>query len=803
MKIIFLTIVIHVLAGVCYGQSLKVIDKETSMPVEHAGVYGLRSNTMLFTEANGKISLSAFSGDSLIEITHIGYTSVTVSVAGLEAIGFTVRLVPDGFQIDGLVIAATRWSQNSSKVPAKIASVGTREIALQNPQTAADLLGLSGKVFIQKSQQGGGSPMIRGFATNRLIYTVDGVRMNTAIFRSGNIQNVINLDPFTTEKTDVVFGPGSVMFGSDAIGGTMGFFTIQPVLSSEEKPRISGIATARYSSANNEKTGHFHMMAGWKKWAFLTSISTWDFDHLRQGSQGPLDYIKAVRVIRAYGTDIVVRQDDSLLQIPTAYRQLNVLHKIRFKPTKKLDFTYAFHGSGTSSFGRYDRHNRFRDGLPRYAEWNYGPQTWNMHLLTVSHEGNKLLYDRFSTRIARQAFGESRIDRNLYSDIRNTQAERVIAWSANADFQKQIGKKNSLFHGLEFVQNDVTSEGTLFALSTGQSESGPSRYPDARWSSLGFYVQDVFQVSEKLTLQAGARYNMIRIEANFSNNLAFFPLPFSKISLTNDAFTGAAGAVYRYSESFFIRANLGTAFRAPNVDDLGKFFDSEPGTVTVPNPDLKPEYARNADAGFTKIFADVVKVDFSVFYTVLQNALVRRNFTFNGADSLLYNGEMSRVQAIQNAARGTVYGVEGGIEIKLPAGFRWSADLNYQVGEEELDDGSVSPSRHAAPFFGVSRLRYKVGSLETEVNVFYQGERPYSGLAEEERGKTEIYARDKNGNSFSPAWYTLNVKAMYAIHQNFSVNVGLENLTDQRYRPYSSGVSGAGRNFMLSATVRW
>ena len=803
MKIILITFIIHVLAGMCSGQSLKVIDRETSLPVENAGVYGLMSNKILFTGANGKISLSVFSADTLIEITHIGYTSVTVSMAGLEAVGFIIRLDPVGFEIDGLVIAATRWSQHSSQVPAKISSVGKRDIALQNPQTAADLLGLSGKVFIQKSQQGGGSPMIRGFSANRLIYTVDGVRMNTAIFRSGNIQNVINLDPFSTEKTDVVFGPGSVMFGSDAIGGTMGFVTLQPAFSTEEKPLISGSATARYSSANQEKTGHFHLQAGLKKWAFLTGITYWDFDDLRQGRNGPEDYIKPVYVRRINGRDSVFTQENPLLQIPTAYRQFNVLQKIRFKPTKNLDLTYAFHGSGTSSFGRYDRHNRFRNGLPRYAEWDYGPQTWNMHLLTVIHEANNKLYDRFSTRIARQSFGESRIDRNLYSDVRNTQEERVIAWSANADFQKQIGTKNLLYYGLEFVQNDVLSDGTMSDLSDDVSEAGPSRYPGARWSSLGAYVQDVIQLSEKLTLQAGARYNLIGIEADFSNNLAFYPLPFTEISLANDAITGSVGAVYRHSESFILRANLGTAFRAPNVDDLGKFFDSEPKTVTVPNPDLKPEYARNADVGITKTFADVVKVDFSLFYTVLQNAMVRRDFTFNGADSILYNGEMSRVQAIQNAARGTVYGMEGGIEIKLPAGFRWSADLNYQVGEEELDDGSLSPSRHAAPFFGVSRLRFRRGSLETEINVQYQGERSFEDLAQEERGKTEIYAKDENGYSYAPAWYTLNLKAMYSRDQKYVFNLGIENITDLRYRPYSSGVSGAGRNFVFSFTLRW
>ena len=166
------------------------------------------------------------------------------------------------FVLDEVVVSATRWRQTSSNVPSKIITISPREVTLQNPQTAADLLGISGKVYIQKSQQGGGSPMIRGFATNRLLYTVDGVRMNTAIFRAGNIQNVINLDPFATESTEVFFGPGSIIYGSDAIGGVMSFQTLTPQFSSDDETNITGKFSTRYSSANNENTGHFDVNLG-------------------------------------------------------------------------------------------------------------------------------------------------------------------------------------------------------------------------------------------------------------------------------------------------------------------------------------------------------------------------------------------------------------------------------------------------------------------------------------------------------------------------------------------------------------
>jgi hemoglobin/transferrin/lactoferrin receptor protein len=164
----------------------------------------------------------------------------------------------------------------------------------------------------------------------------------------------------------------------------------------------------------------------------------------------------------------------------------------------------------------------------------------------------------------------------------------------------------------------------------------------------------------------------------------------------------------------------------------------------------------------------------------------------------MYDGIFSKVQAIQNAASAHVYGLQAGVEVKLSTGFNFSSDINYQYGEEELDDGSTSPSRHASPLFGVSRLTYRSDKLKLEAYTTFQGERSFEDLALEEQSKDEIYAKDANGNNYSPSWYTLNVKAMYSLSNMFSISSGIENITDQRYRPYSSGISGAGRNFILS-----
>jgi hemoglobin/transferrin/lactoferrin receptor protein len=781
-----------------FAQTIMVLDKANESPLFGVSIISERPKASAVTNMNGQADFTPFKNADEVEFRSLGFANLELTIEEIERMNYTVYMTAANFNLDEVIISATRWRENTANVPAKITSITPEQVALQNPQTAADLLGVSGKVFIQKSQQGGGSPMIRGFATNRLIYAVDGVRMNTAIFRGGNIQNVINLDPFATESTEVLFGPGSVIYGSDAIGGVMSFQTLTPELSLNDEVNINGKAVTRFASANNERTAHLDVNVGWKKFAMVTSFSTWNYDHLRQGRVGPAEYVKPYYVQRQDSVDQVIYQDDPLLQVPSAYRQTNLMQKFRFKPNANWNIQYGFHFSETTPYGRYDRHNRVRNGAPRYAQWDYGPQQWMMNNLSITHSMESGIYDQLSLRLAQQSFEESRIDRDLNKVTQSTQVEQVEAYSANLDLVKSIGARNTLFYGAEFLLNDVASSGFTRDITSGTTRPGPSRYPQSTWTSMAVYLNDEFRVTERITAQAGVRYNQFILNADFSDNLPYYPFPFSSAEINNGALTGSAGMVYRPSDTWVIKVNAGTAFRSPNVDDIGKVFDSEPGAVVVPNPDLQAEYAYNADLGIAKVFGDFLKVDVTGYYTLLENALVRRDAQLNGQDSVLYSGLLSQVQTLQNAAEARVYGVQAGMELKLLDGFSMSIDANYQLGEEELDDGTVSPSRHAAPFFGVARLNYKHKKLHLQFYSDYQAERSFDELAVSEQSKDEIYAKDEQGRNYAPQWYTLNVKARYVINNTFSISSGVENITDQRYRPYSSGISGPGRNFIIA-----
>ncbi len=553
------------------GQVITVKGKDTGLPLVQATISSQAKNAFTVTDLNGQANLTDFHSAEDITIRTIGYEELRLSFEQLAEQQFQVLLNPDNYLLDQIVVSATRWRNTERNIPAKVSLITAKEIVMQNPQTTADLLGSSGEVFIQKSQLGGGSPMIRGFSTNRLLYSVDGIRMNTAIFRSGNLQNVISLDPFAIERSEIYFGPGSVIYGSDAIGGVMSFQTLEAKLGDADGPSVEGNGLSRFSSANQEQTFHFDVNIGWEKWAFVASFSHFDFDHLRMGTIGPESYLRPFYVQRQDTSDVVIINDDPLVQRPTAYSQINMMQKLRFKPSDAWDLTYAFHYSTTSDYARYDRHIRLRDGRPRSAEWRYGPQLWMMNNLTIQHEKNNGgIYDNLSLRFAHQKFEESRINRDFGAETRFSREEEVQAWSANLDFLKRFGTGGQLLYGLEAVYNDVRSFGTDQNIRTLDKKSGAARYPNSNWGSYAAYFTIQQRFSAKWLLEAGVRYNQYQINADFDTR--FFDLPFSEVQLTNDAVSGSIGLVINPTPTWTISTNLATGFRAPNIDDIGKVF---------------------------------------------------------------------------------------------------------------------------------------------------------------------------------------------------------------------------------------
>ncbi|GAB5400943.1 MAG: TonB-dependent receptor [Aureisphaera sp.] len=785
-----------------FAQNIQVVSEENEVPLPSVALYNEDRTKTALTDFEGRADITRFSEDETIFFQYIGYATLALTKNEVVAAGNKVVLAVSRSNLDEIVISISKFGQSKRDIPQQITAVTSEDVLFRNPQTAADLLESSGQVYVQKSQLGGGSPLIRGFSTNRLLITVDGTRFNTAIFRGGNVQNVISIDPFAVERTEVILGPGSVVYGSDAVGGVMNFYTKNPSFSFEKGFDLSGNVTGRYATANEEKTGHFDLNIGGKQWAFLTSVSYSDFEDLKMGSNGPDDYLRNEYVETSNGVDTVVENDDPEVQRFTGYDQVNFMQKIRYMPSEQWDLNVGLFYTTTSDYPRYDRLIRKSDGQLRSAEWYYGPQEWISGNFQVSHQQDGVaLFDDSKLTLSYQRFKESRHDRDFGDTILFEGDETVTALTGGLDFTKKVAPKSTIFYGVEYVHNTVNSNASQTDITTGTSSKDASRYPDgSTWQSMAAYASLQAKLSSKTSFQGGLRYNHILIDADFTENNQFFDFPFTGKKVNTGALTGSAGVTWQASSTLGWRFNFGTAFRAPNIDDIGKIFDSEPGSVVVPNPEVEAEYSYNFEVGANLNFKDVVTFDLATYYTSLKDALVRRDFSLNGETQIEYQGELSNVQAIQNAGRSRVYGFEAGMEVNFSEALQLTSQLNITEGYTEEEDGSRVPVRHIAPMFGNSHLLFKKEKWKLDGFVEYNGQFDFEDLAPSQQNNAFLYALDDNGNPYAPSWYTVNFAGQYQITEALQLTATLENLTDQRYRPYSSGIAAPGRNLIVAAS---
>ena len=786
-----------------FSQNLTIID-ENNKPVIGASIFSDLSNYET-TDKNGNVSLDKFSRSDTLTIKQYGFKEEKLPKSKLKN---TLILLYDNELLDEVVISASKFSQKFREVPKKVTQINRSMIEFTNPMTSADLLERGGYVYIQKSQLGGGSPMIRGLSTNRLVLSVDGVRLNNAIFRSGNIHNVISISPMNIENTEVIMGSASVLYGSDAIGGVMNFYTKKAKLSNDSNPNIQININSRYSSASNEKMYHIDFNYGLEKIAFLSSFSKSDFDDLTMGIHGPSDYLRPNYVTQnSAGDDVLVTNSKPRVQRNTGYSQTNFMQKVLYEPNEDLSIDIGIHFSKTGNIPRYDRLIRTNEneGL-YYSEWYYGPQEWlliNSQLTFIPKETK--FYDELKFGSSFQRFSESRNSRRFSDSFLKSREEELDIFSLNLDFFKKLSENSNITYGLEMIENKVGSFAKSINISDLSETPISTRYPDnSSLNSLGLYVSYKTKIIEDVFFQSGVRYSSTVLKSDLSQNNSYYDFMYENTTLENGAFVGGIGLSWVRNIYNNWKFNINTAFRSPNIDDLAKVFDSEPGSVVVPNPDLKPERSFGLEFGGYFRTKNNIELDFSSYVTYLYNSFIRDDFTLsNGVSEIIYDGELSQIQALQNSSKSFIYGIEFGINMFLNKNFRMKSQHNLIAGYELDDLPFGMPVRHIPPNYGNFHLIYNNGDFTIDTYLNYNSKISFNNLAESERAKPYMYALDENGNPYSPSWMTFNVRSKYSFSKMLNINFTVENITNKLYRPYSSGISAPGLNFIFSLSYAY
>lgn len=696
--------------------------------------------------------------------------------------------------LNEVIVYANKFPELSKHIAQYISQI-KKPYALHLQPNTADVLINDGNVFVQKSQQGGGSPVIRGFEASRVLLMVDGVRMNTAIFRAGHVQNILSVDNMILDHVEVLYGPSSTLFGSDALGGVVNMYTINPKLNDLVKTKLSGSVTTRYATANDEIRTNAIINAGGKKWASLTSVTFGIFGDMIQGdnrrSEYP-DFGKQYSLVKRFGNrDSIIQNPNPNAQLNSGYQQIDVMQKFLYQPKDNIQHVLNLQFSNTNNIPRFDRLSDTSGGLPIFAEWYYGPAIRNMAAYHFSASKINGFFSDIKATVSYQDVRESRISRKLYSSNKDFRWERVDAFGVNVDM-KHYSEKNELHVGAESYTNFVRSTAERKNIETGMSSFISTRYSDGptsmSWNAI--YTQHTYKISPSFTLNEGVRLSKVLLNAVF-NDTSIVKFPFTKVRQNTFALTGNLGLIYHNFEGTRIGAIVSSGFRSPNVDDLSKVFDSRTGVIIVPNAEIKPEFTYNGEINFNHERRSW-SLGGSIFYTLFKDAIVVDAFQLNNADSIFYNGEISGVFAAQNKAKANLFGFSINGSITFASNTMIDAVFTYTKGTY-TNAGIKVPLDHVPPIYGRYGISHKEKIWQAEFYSLFNGWKKiadYSPSGEDNQKYATIDGM--------PSWMTFNIRGAVNISKTVMLQLLVENLTDLNYRYFGSGISAVGRNFTFS-----
>jgi hemoglobin/transferrin/lactoferrin receptor protein len=807
---------------------IEAIEEVTFKRIEYISISGFKEGK--YHKLSNKMPYTVFSAYDSVVVQAFGYKNKWITdftlpqnISASRVVPWGVMLAPLNTEINEVIISAGKFEEKRKDVARQITTIKQKDIEFLSPATSADILQNNGNVLVQKSQSGGGSPIIRGFEANKVQIVIDGIRMNNAIYRGGHLQNVLRIDNNALERIEVIQGAGSVIYGSDALGGVMHFITKKPKLNTNDTDKLFFTvgANTRFGTAANELTGSLNFNFGWKKIALFTNLSYSQFGDLRQGREGLSAnrkmWEKNYFTTRLNNRDTMLLNTSPLVQLNSGYTQLDFLQKVLFKTSDLVEHLINFQYSTTGDVPRYDRLNQTDSGRSanveanrflaenpntnpfRFAEWYYGPErrlllAYSLNLKKRNPNKQLKNLDLGKITVAWQNIDESRHTRRFDSPLRVSRNERVQVASLNADFQNQKGR-NEFRYGGELIYNNVLSNAHQVNINTDEVTNAITRYPDSG-SNMFFgavYTTLNRELRKGFVLNSGLRYSLVTLNAQF-NDTTLTKFPFSGVSQSNSALTGNLGAVYTTPKGWRFSILASTAFRAPNVDDLGKVFDSNPADsiVIVPNPDIKPEFTYNGEIGIGKLIGEKGIVEATAWYTLYRQAIVTQPYNLNGANTIVYDDVPSRVFANQNVQNAILYGGSLHLNWKAYKSLVLRGTVNYTYGRSETDS-TPYPLAHIPPVFGRVSASWKIKFWQLEFFSLFNGTKSVRDYNIE--GEDNFYQSTING---TPAWYTLNIRSSYQLSEYSSIQISVENILDQNYRVFSSGISAPGRNILVT-----
>ncbi len=667
-----------------------------------------------------------------------------------------------------MVVTATRDARLLKDTPYAVGVLMAEKLQLEKMvRTVPEALKYEPSTLIQKTAHGQGSPYIRGFTSQRNLFMIDGVRLNNSVFREGPNQYWNTVDALSLSRIEVVRGPFSMLYGSDAVGGTVNAITRG---SRDLRPDSNWDRRLYYRVSDAENSHMARVETIGKLNDNITATLGWSYKHFGDLEAGGVVGIqkKTGYLERDWDGKLEYALDDGA-RLVLAHQHVGIDDAWRtHKTIYGIDWEGLSVGNELSRILDQERELTYL----QYHDLNVDGMAQEIHV-GMSHQ--RQAEDRFRSRTV-ERYDRQGFDCHTLGSFVSLKSESPVG---------------TLTYGAEYYHDDVDSfkhkldAGGAVTKSYIQGPVGDN----AIYDTLGIYLQDEIPMGDRLSVILGGRYEYAEADAGAVED----PETGEQISVSGawDNLAGSARLLCPLDDArkWNLFAGFSQGFRAPNLSDLTRLDSARTDEIETPSPNLDSEEFASCELGIKAATAGY-DVQLVYYYTDIDGMIVRTP-TGRMIDESF---EVTK----KNGGDGYVHGVELDGQMPLPADLTLFGVFTWMEGKVETYP--TSEAEMAEEY--IDRLMPPTGRL----GLRWQSDRCFWAEVEcEAVAKADrLSTRDESDTSRippggTPAYAVYHARTGWNYAGGMALTLAVENITDEDYRVHGSGLNEPGRNVILAA----
>jgi len=674
----------------------------------------------------------------LLPIFYLTFFTISQSIFAQKTTSLEINDSLMVLHLNEIIYTASRVEKKAFNSAEAISLLNRKSLTLNAQRNIPEILLETPGVMIQKTNHGGGSAIMRGLTGNQILYLMDGIRLNNAITRYGPNQYLNTVDRYSIDKIEILKGSGSVLYGSDAIGGVINMFTYEPL--ETKKDGFSTKILTRLGSNNLEKSLHGRLSYQKNNSWVSTGLTTRAFGDLLGGKE-------------------------TKFQRPSGYNEMGFDIKSRIQIDKRHTIQGVLQYVNQQDVPVYHKYV-----LENFVINKMDPQKRTLAYLGYTYTPENGFIQRIKIMPNVQQAQESRWSKKNNATVLKAEHDTIQVFGIVSEFNtfKKIGHwKWTGSHGFESYFDKVNSQRVQF-----NDNKAPiyerGLYPNnAKQKSYAIFSHQLFE-NKSFQFSVGNRVQFISLEVPAKDDIL--------TTINPSAWVGNLYISHHIIPNFNLIYGLNTGFRAPNIDDLGSL-----GIVDfryeIPNYDLKPEKSTQIQMGF-KWNKNRFSWETYLYYNRLKDLIVR-----NRKGNEFIEGYPIFVK--ENAENGFIKGLESNFQLIIKNHLQIAGSITYTHGQNTSKN---EPLRRIPPLFGYINIQYQKDKYWAKIFLQMAGK--------QERLAAGDIADNRIGPLGTPGWSIINISN--GLHLNkLDLNLTLQNLFNTDYKFHGSGINGVGRTLIF------